>query len=351
MSASEGAVVLVTGGAGYLGDVIVGQLLEGSVFDVREVRVLDLEPSPRANARVNSLIADVRDAGAVLDAVRGVDVVFHAAALVDWGRVSDTELCAVNVGGTEHVIAACQAQNVGAMVHTSTLDVVYSGQAVLGGDESLPYPERFPNAYCRTKCAAEQLALAANGTALEGGGELRTTVVRPCSIFGEADPFHIGSLVEMAARNRLVRIGDGRSKSQFCYVGNVAHAHLLAARSLLSDEPRAAGEVYFALDFAPENFFDFLAPFVEAAGYAMPERRLPRSPLYALGGLLEGASAVVRPLVSFKPKLTRFAVDFVTKDFTIDSDKAARHLGYAPRFSREEAVRRTADYYRARARI
>lgn len=349
----EQPTVLVTGGAGYLGDVLVGQLLDGSVLSPREVRVFDLRESPRAgDPRVRSVVADVRDGDALRDAARGADVVIHSAAQVDWGRVPDAQLEAVNVGGTRNAIAACRAAGVPALVHTSTLDVVYDGRPVLDGDETLPYPARFPNAYCRTKAEAERIALAANGAPLDddGGGTLRTSVIRPCSIFGEGDPFHIGSLVEMARRRQLFRVGDGSARSQFTYVGNVAHAHLLAARSLLSDAPRAAGEVYFALDFPPENFFDFLAPFVEAAGHRMPppSRGLPRAPLYALGWALESLSRALGPAVRFAPTVTTFAVDFVTLDFTLSSDKAARDLGYAPRFTREEAFERTLAWYRTR---
>jgi sterol-4alpha-carboxylate 3-dehydrogenase (decarboxylating) len=354
---SDGRLVVVTGGAGYLGDTLVEQLLDDPEIAPREVRVFDRRPSPRrGHPRVTERLGDLRDATAVRRALAGADLVVHAGAMVDWGRVSPRTLEAVNVGGTVHVVEACLAEGVPALVHTSTLDVVYSGHAVYAGDESLPYPRRFPNAYCRTKAQAEQRALAADGRPLgrpgpTGERRLRTTVVRPCSIFGEGDPFHIGSLVAMAERGRLFRVGDGSARSQFSYLGNVAHCHVLAARSLLRPDPRAAGQVYFATDFEAANFFDFLAPFVEAAGYAMPpaSRGLPRGPLYALGATLEGVAAVTRPVLRWQPLITRFAVDFVAKDFIIRSDKAARELGYAPRFDREEAFARTAAWFADRA--
>jgi len=353
---NDGRVVVVTGGAGYLGDTLVGQLLEDPVLAPAEVRVVDLVPSPRGNdARVRSVPCDVRNLDALRAAVAGADVVFHAAALVDWGRIAPGELAAVNVGGSENAVAACVAEGVPALVHTSTLDVVYSGDPVHAGDETLPYPRRFPNAYCRTKALAEQRAIAGNGRPLarppvRGGGErLRTCAVRPCSIFGEGDPFHIGSLVAMARRGRLFRVGDGTARSQFSYLGNVAHCHVMAARSLLSETPRAAGEVYFATDFEAANFFDFLAPFVEAAGYRMPppSKGLPRTPLYALGATMEGLAAATRPFLGWQPTLTRFAIDFVAKDFIISTDKATRELDYRPRYDLGQATERTAAWFRA----
>lgn len=337
--------VVVTGGAGFLGRRVVDQLLEADgLLAPSEVRVLDLAPGSRAD--VVHVRGDIRSREIVASALRGAELVIHCAASVDWGRESEDVLRAINVGGTENVMDACRSEGVPAMVHTSTLDVVYSGRPILDGDETLPYPERHLNAYCRTKTEAEKRVLAENGRGLA------TSVIRPCCIFGEGDPFHVEPLLEMARRGRLFRVGDGRARSQFSYAGNVAHALLLAGRALLEPERRGAGQAYFVTDCEPANFFDFVTPFVEAEGVRMPPASagLPRAPLYALGALLEGASELARPFVRFTPTLTRFAVDFVCLDFTIRSDKLARELGYTPRFSPEEAIARTAEWHRARAR-
>ena len=345
-------VVVVTGGAGYLGRVLVAQLLENRVLTPTEVRVLDLQAPTQSSPRLRWLQGDVRDLDAVRGACRGAHLVFHCAAIVDWGRVSDRELEAVNVGGTTNVVEACRLEGTPALVHTSTMDVVYTGHPILDGDESLPIATRFPNGYCRTKAQAEIAALAANGTELKKPGpngerQLLVTAVRPCCVFGEGDPFHIGSLIEMARKGRLVRVGDGSARSQFCYVGNVAHLHLLAGKLLRVADGPPAGRAYFVTDDEPANFFDFLSPFVQAAGYSVPppDRALPRGPLYAVGTMLEGLSWLVRPLVRFTPVLTRFAVDFVCLDFTIRTDKAHRELGYTPRYSPHEARVRVIEHY------
>jgi nucleoside-diphosphate-sugar epimerase len=333
-------VAVVTGGSGYLGRVLVPQLLEDPELALDEVVVFDLTP-PRPQPRVRHVRGDVRDADALRDVVAGALVVFHLAAILDWGQAPEATIEAVNVGGTDNVLAACRDAGVAALVFTSSIDAVYGGVEVVGGDETLPYPEAFPGAYGRTKAAAEGLVLAADGDGL------RTTVIRPCCIFGEGDPLHIGNLVDLADKGQLITVGDGSAKAQFTYVGNVAHLHVVAARSLLGDG-RAGGEVYFALDFPAENFFTFLAPFVEATGHSMPSWSLPRGPLYALGAVMEGVAALVRPLVAFHPVITRFSVDFVTKSFTIDSTKATDHLGYTPRYDRDEVVARTTAWWRDR---
>jgi nucleoside-diphosphate-sugar epimerase len=337
--------VLVTGGSGFLGRVLVAQLFEGGA---NEVRVLDPKPFT-AHPRATYVRGDVRSLRDVVDAVRGADVVMHGAASVDWGRVPDEILEDIHVRGTENVVEACRREGVGAIVHTSTLDVVYPGGAVRDADESLPYPASFPNGYCRTKADGEKVALAADRAPLDrpsarGARTLRTLAIRPCFVFGEGDPYHIAPLLEMARNGRLIRIGDGSARCQWSYVGNVAHAHVLAARALLED--RAGGEAFFVTDGDAANFFDFVRPFVEAAGYRMPSRGLPPAPLYALGGALEGVARITRPFVRFAPTITRSAVTFVCEDFTVRSDKAERLLGYTPRYSRADAIERTAAHYR-----
>jgi nucleoside-diphosphate-sugar epimerase len=79
---------------------------------------------------------------------------------------------------------------------------------------------------------------------------------------------------------------------------------------------------------------------------------LPRSlalPRWLMMGLalgLKRASTLLRPLVSFTPTLTPFAVNFVCLDFTFRGHKAARELGYQPAYSEQEAFERTIAYFR-----
>lgn len=339
---TTGPVVLITGGAGFLGHALIHELLreDAPVLRPSEVRSFDLRPStPRPG--VVSLVGDVRDAAAVRAACEGVDLVFHAASLVDWGLSDDADLRAVNVDGTRNVIEACRAAGVRALVHTSSLDAVDDGRPILDGDESLPYPATFPNVYSETKAVAEKHAIAANQ-------HLRTSVVRPCGLYGERDPYHLGHVLRMAASMPLVRIGDGRARVQHVYVGNTAHGHLLVARSLLGDAV-AAGRIYFVTDEPAQNFFDFLEPVVTAVGYrVLPwSLALPRGLAWTLGAIAEGAAWLLRPVVTWRPGLSRYSVDWVCRDGRFSSARLRQDLGYTPRYTHEEALARTVAWFRA----
>jgi nucleoside-diphosphate-sugar epimerase len=343
--------VLITGGAGFVGRAIVDEILrrppwpadQTPPLEPREIRIFDLHPErlPPSD-RLRPIKGDVRSLPALREACRGVDLVLHCAGLIDWGRKPEEELQSINVDGVRNIIEACCQEGVPALVHTSSIDVVIGGQAVRGGDENLPYPESYVNGYCRTKAEGEQLARYAHGKKLATGGTLATLVLRPCSIWGEGDPYHVGSLAKMAERGGLVRIGrDGSGRSQHVYVRNVAHAHCVAGRALL--EGRGGGQVYFITDFPAQNFFDYFEPILRGAGYRILPRALalPRSLMYGLGYGMEAAAKLLRPVVHFTPLVTRFSVDFVCLEFTVRGDKLEHDLGYRPVFSEAEAVERT----------
>jgi nucleoside-diphosphate-sugar epimerase len=335
--------VLVTGGAGFLGSAILRELAK---LPTAEARVLDLVGvDSSAPAGVVSVIGDVRDAEAVREACRGVDVVLHAASRIDWGHATPGQLAEVNVGGTQNVLRACREAEVRALVYTSSMDAVCGTRPVVRADETLPYPRRFANEYARTKALAEQEVIRAHGPGLQ------TCVLRPCGMYGEGDPYHVANVLRVVKAGGLpFRIGDGRAAFQHVYVGNVAHAHVLAMRALLAPESRVGGEIYFVTDDSPAlNFFDFMEPILNQLGYALPpkSRSIPYPVMWTIGALLEGVAFACRPFVRFAPTLTRSSVRFVCHDHTFVGDKANRDFGYEPLYSELQAIERTVDWFRA----
>ena len=116
--------------------------------------------------------------------LQDIDVCFHLASYgmsgadqLNQGRVTE-----VNVGGTRNVIQGCQEHGVSVLVYVSTYNVVFAGQEIVNGNETLPYVEDGAHVdhYSRTKTIAEQLVLEANS--LHQG--LRTASIRPAAIYG-----------------------------------------------------------------------------------------------------------------------------------------------------------------------
>ncbi len=337
--------VLLTGGSGFLGKAIVRELLDPQApLQAKKIRIYDLTaPDPEfSDSRIEFFPGDVRDKQALEKACEGIDLAIHSAAIVDWGTRTEEEVYAVNTGGTQKMVEACTSAGVRYLVFTSSLDAVYSGKPLVNIDESRPYPKKHRTAYCRSKALAEQIVLGATGDSL------KTVVLRPSDIFGEADPYHIGSLVNMAKGGFYVRLGDGKAKCQHIYVGNMAYAHLQAARTLMNDEPGVNGQVYFMTDADGTNFFKFFDQVVEGAGYKIWPKNfwIPRPVAYAMGSLSEMSAWLIRPVKKYHPKFSRFAVVYTCTEYTFTSAKAIRDFGFKPRYSHDEALRRTIDYYR-----
>jgi nucleoside-diphosphate-sugar epimerase len=340
----SGYNILLTGGAGFLGTAIIRELLDdSSPLPVNELKVLDLQPVKNQQYdRMTSIIGDIQDKHVLLEACKGVDLVIHSAAIVDWGTRSEKEVMAVNYGGTLNVIEACITSQVKGMIYTSSLDVLFDGRPLVDVNEGTAYPERHSNSYCNSKCLAEKKVLEASGELL------KTCSLRPADIYGEGDPYHIGSLINMAKGGFYVRLGNGQSKCQHAYVGNVAQAHVLAAASLLNGNRNTPGESYFITDGPPSNFFSFFDSIVEAAGYRIWPKNiwLPRGFAYALGAISESIAFLLRPIRKYTPKMSRFAVTYTCTDYTFRSDKAKTDFGFVPKYNPEEAFDRTVEYFR-----
>lgn len=345
INSKESINVLLTGGSGFLGQAIVRELLDGdSPVKAGKIRIFDLKP-PAVDplpAHVEYIQGDVRDPEAMKAACSGIDLVIHSAAVIDWGILSDEEVLAINTGGTENVIAACEHNGVGFLVYTSSLDAVYSGKPLIGIDESHPYPEVHKTSYCRSKYFAEIAVKKANKE------NLKAVILRPSDIYGEADPYHIGSLINMAKGGFYVRLGNGKAKCQHIYVGNIANAHLQAAGAIMNGSDHIAGQVYFMTDAPGSNFFKFFDQVVAGAGYKIRPKNfwIPRPVAYSMGSISEFFAFLARPVKKYHPKFSRFAVVYTCTDYTFTSDKARKDWGFEPKYSHDEALARTIDYYR-----
>ena len=335
--------VLITGGAGFLGRRLIEELIDqNSSLTPSSITVLDIRSAPRGlPAGVDHITTDIRDFAGVKKACRNIDIVFHLASFVDWGTHSTKEVMSINVDGTKNIIRACDENGVTILVYTSSLDAIFSGRPTVAIDESIEYPKRFPNVYCRSKAEAEALISNIDKS------KLRAVTLRPADIFGEGDPFHIGALMNMAEKNFYVRIGNGTHKSQHVYVGNAAYAHILAAKALLEGKTELHGRKYFITDGPPSNFFTFFDSLLTGAGYTLkPENVwIPGWLMYTAGTINEIIAFLVRPFYRYNPKVSRFAVTYTCTDFTFTSKRAEQDFGFIPKYSEEEAYKRTVEFY------
>uniref|UniRef100_A0A8D0GU73 Short chain dehydrogenase/reductase family 42E, member 1 n=1 Tax=Sphenodon punctatus TaxID=8508 RepID=A0A8D0GU73_SPHPU len=335
--------VLITGGGGYFG-FRLGWVLHKKGVDVVLFDVM--RPVQAVPEGVKFRQGNVCSLSEVEKALRDVICVFHIAAYGMSGReqLNRKLIEDVNVKGTENVIQACRNTGVSRLVYTSTYNVVFGGQVIENGDESLPYLPLplHPDHYSRTKALAEMKVLEANGTELVGTkGLLRTCALRPAGIYGPGEQRHLPRIVSYIERGLFQFVyGDPSSLVEFVHVENLVQAHILAAEALKATrDHRAAGQAYFISDGRPINNFEFFRPLVEGLGYRFPALRLPLSLIYYFAFLTEMVHLLVGRLYNFQPLLTRTEVYKTGVTHYFSMDKARKELGYQPKqFSLDEVV-------------
>ncbi len=130
----EGKIAFVTGGAGRLGRSLI-RALQRDGYKVRALTETKdfMQHMPSG---VVPYVGDISDRRMLDEAFRGVDVVFHLAAIVSEYKASTNELMRVNVHGTSNVLEACRRNGVGHLVFASTVDVYGSKRSDVLTEES-----------------------------------------------------------------------------------------------------------------------------------------------------------------------------------------------------------------------
>lgn len=320
--------VLITGGGGFLGRAIVMRLLaRGDRVTIIGRRT----HTELAELGVNVQQGDVAVAADINRATFGVEAVFHTAACVSsWGRAEDFER--INIGGTQNVIDACRAHGVAKLIYTSSPSVAHGDGDAEGINEEHPYPTNFDAHYPRTKAIAEQRVLAANGD------KLLTVALRPHLLWGPGDTQLLPRAVALAKAGKLKLPGGPPKKVDCTYIDNAVDAHLLALDAL---KPGAAcaGRAYFISQGEPMPQAELVTRVLAAVGMHGPFRLVPPSVIRMAGAVAESWFKL-RGIYDHEPPITRFVARQLTTAHWFDISAAKRDLGYEPRISFAEGLKK-----------
>jgi UDP-glucose 4-epimerase len=225
--------VLVTGGAGFIGSNLTEVMLQRGLF----VRVLDdFSTGKRENLvfgkrypSLEIIEGDIRESSTCREAVKGMEYIFHQAALPSVQRsVEDPGTSnAVNTGGTLNILLAAKEGGVKRVIYASS-------SSIYGDTPTLPKHEEMPShplsPYALQKYIGEQYCRLFHQ--LYG---LETVSLRYFNIFGpKQDPNSVYSAVIPRFIDALIQgrppiiFGDGEQSRDFTYVENVVQANLLA---------------------------------------------------------------------------------------------------------------------------
>jgi NAD dependent epimerase/dehydratase len=221
---APGGPVLVTGADGFIGSHLVERL----VADGHAVRAFCLynsrgswgwlDEAPRdVRAAIDVRLGDVRDAGFVDDAIRGVDAVVHLAALIaiPYSYTAPDSFVETNVRGTLNVLEAARRAGVRRVVQVSTSEV-YGTPVQLPIRETHALQAQSP--YAASKVAADQLSLAYHRSF-----GLPIVVLRPFNTFGPRQSLRAvlpTILRQLLAGRDVVRLGRLDPRRDLTYVAD-----------------------------------------------------------------------------------------------------------------------------------
>lgn len=295
-----GSRVLVTGGAGFIGSHLVRALLETGA----SVRVLDnFSTGSRRNLAhlpgpIDLVEGSLTDPGALTRALSQVDYVLHQGAIPSVPRsIEDPAAChAANVEGTLALLIAARAAGIQRLVYASSSSV-YGDPTTLPVVETLPTSPLSP--YAVQKLAAEQYCRVFHRVY-----GLETVCLRYFNVFGarqnprSAYAAVVPRIITAALESRVFVVnGDGCQSRDFTHVDNVVHANLLALTA-----PAAPGHVFNIACGSAVTLNHLIEKIAVLCGREVRTEYGPRRPADVLHSLAN--ISLARELLGYQPRVT-----------------------------------------------
>jgi len=312
--------ILVTGASGFVGRVLCTALSEQG-FRVRRAFRSAVASEHHAADSENSVIGNIGPDTDWTQALSGVSVVVHLSARTHVMRESAADPLAEyrreNVAAT-----AALAQ---AAVHAGVRRLVFVSSIKVNGEHTFaqPYTEadvaRPEDAYGITKWEAEQsLAAIARNTGLEA------VILRPPLVYGPGVKGNFLRLMRWVEKGLPLPLASIDNRRSLIYVGNLADAIIACIEA-----PAAVGKTYLLSDGQDVSTAELIRSIADAMHVSPRLFRCPL-PLLKLGASALGKHAEFQRL---------------TGSLRIDSSKIQRELGWKPRYSLEQGLSDTAQWY------
>ncbi|MGD2125705.1 MAG: NAD-dependent epimerase/dehydratase family protein [Desulfobacteraceae bacterium] len=323
---------LVTGATGFLGGHLCKNLVKRGVPVRGTVRTKGAPVDSLETSGVQIVQAELTNLESLEDAMRGVEVVFHVAALASY-VAPRAVIEAANVLGSHNVLTAARRCGVRRVVYVSSESVTLRDADRINEDEAEPFPKRFLDHYSRTKAQAESEMIAANNRGIE------TVAVRPPWIWGEGDTSVLKAIALSMLNGKYAFVSSGQNRITTCHVENVCSGLMAAAVS-----PNAPSRVYHVADDLRPTIHDFLSRLCEAAGIAVTRRHVPYRPAY----LAAYVADLMRRIGLRAPiMLSRPYVIHTGRTWTLDDGRIHRELGYQPKVTMDEGFERLGVWVQA----
>jgi dihydroflavonol-4-reductase len=308
-------MILVTGAAGHVGNVLVRELLQRGK-SVRALVLPDEDRSALDGLAVEIAEGDVLEPDSLLPAFAGVEIVYHLAGIISILPGKEALMRRVNIEGTRHVLAAALQAGVRRMVYTSSIHALQRPPRGMVIDESLHFDVSNPaGEYDRSKAAA---SLEVTKAVAEYG--LDAVIVCPTGVVGPFDfrRSEMGELIRGWMANKVSLTVDGFF--DFVDVRDVARGHILACEN----GRRGATYILGGERVSLEWMWRIVR---QVTGLRASSIKIPM-PLAMIGAWF---TPLYYRLARTTPRFTRYALETVQSNSNISIARARHELGYQPR--------------------
>ena len=337
-----------------MGKRLVQQLIHDGNYHVHSLD-LTIPPDSKRDPSVQSYIqTDITKKEHVMNALTGMDVVFHTASLIPITvEITDDDMYKVNVTGTQNIIEACRVNNVKRLIYTSSSSIVLgksSTKVCVNVEESESLPDKPLNMYVKTKGIAETMVLETNNR--DG---IHTCALRLAGLLGGTD----NKLMDSFMAPCIVQFTGGQSRISWIGVDSAANAHIVADKRLREEISNSnnyyrgstphsgkqiAGKVFnisITDHFKISELYQF---FAEENG-----KPLIVLPLWVVKGLVNINVYVynktgIIPLYAY---LSPACCEFIQTDFTVSTERTRRDLGWEESRPWREVIRELIKEYKA----
>lgn len=322
--------ILVTGGTGFVGRHIVWRLAERGheiIFTGRNAEaaktVMALAKQPVHWQHLDHGHAEAK----LINAAQGADAIIHSSALSSpWGKYAD--FVSANVISTQEVIAACAANNIQRLVHISTPSLYFDFSDRLNISESEPLPTPV-NDYAKTKAQAEQLVVQSSIA--------ERVILRPRAIFGPWDNTLMPRILRVMQAGAIPLMRGGHALLDITYVENLVDAIELS----ITQQLPASLQTYNVTNGEPQPLHSLLTQMANAFSLPLRTRELP---WWLVSGIAQTLELAARTTHGREPKITHYGAGVLAFSQTLDISAIRRDLGYQPKISIAEGMRRHAAW-------
>ena len=306
---------LVTGAGGFIGSHLTEYLVELGTNVKAFVRynsrndwgMLELLPKEKLS-QIEVIMGDLKDADAVRHAAKDVDIIFHLGSLIaiPYSYIHPRETIETNILGALNVLTAAKENNVEKVIHTSTSEV-YGTARYVPIDENHPLQGQSP--YSASKIGADKIA-----ESFYRSFNLPVAIIRPFNTYGPRQSARavIPTIITQALTKEKIFLGSLHPTRDYTYVKDVVEGFIKVAES-----PKSVGEVINIGSNFEVSIGDLANKIISLIG--------------------KNAEIVTDP-VRVRPQ------DSEVERLWCDNTKAKRLLGWEPKTSLDEGIKKTIDW-------